>query len=269
MFIKYYFNKINSKYQQTLNIFIILYMNKPVDYLSRDQIKAIIAQKAWYGFNPETGEFSWERSLKKLGEELRLMDIERLGKIFRDAFTPKALTKIKRLTGGEQGSCEEISLLQVLQEEGFFPYVWTVGDKDWQRTKFERVGANRYIPDDRYCFFSENKEFVLPSILEKFQDQNPERILLIIVDDKSDNLRKAKEVLKREGVKILDYHFKINDPQANADAFYHWLLKQREKKSDKRIELILDFDGVIADIDSVFFNDVVEGIFQDLNQKKS
>ncbi len=244
-------------------------MNETVNHLSRDQIKAIIAQKAWYEFNPETGEFSWQRSLEKLGEELRMRNIERLGEIFRDAFTPKALTKIRRPTEGEEGSFKEIPLLQALQEEGFLPYVWTVGDQDWQRTKFERVGANQYIPDDRYCFFSGNKEAGLPSILEKFQNQNPERILLIVVDDKSDNLRKAKEVLEREGIKILDYHFKINDPQADADAFYRWLLEQREKNLDKRIELILDFDGVIADTDSVLFKEVVEVIFQELNQIKS
>lgn len=244
-------------------------MNEIVNHLSRDQIKAIIAQKAWYGLNSQTGEFSWQRSLEKLGEELRMTNIERLGEIFRDAFTPKALTKIRRPTEGKQGSFEEIPLLQALQMEGFFPYVWTVGDQNWQRTKFERVDANQYVPDNHYYFFSGNKEAGLLAILEKIQDQNPGEILLIVVDDKLDNLRKAREVLKEVDIEILDFHFKTNDPRANADAFYQWLLDQRRKKPNKRIELILDFDGVIADTDSVLFNEVVEGIFQELNQIKS
>lgn len=191
---------------------------------------------------------------------------QRLGEIFTSSFSPDSLIKVKRQRDDFQEQKEP--LLAVLKEDGFSFYLWSEGDKNWQKKKFEQVEAARWVREIKCFFFSKKKVEGLPEIIKRIFNQEEgllrEDILIIIVDDKKENLERAADVLERSqpSVEWLPYHFKISDPQADANAFYLWLQQVRRENPNKRIEIILDFDNVVIDTNGVLLNVVPENILR-------
>lgn len=225
--------------------------------LNREQIRNIIAEKAWYGLDPENGAFNWRLSLEKLGESL-MVNPDYLSQLITNCFTPDCLIKAKLRTG--EGEIEK-PLVDALIDLGISPHIWTVGDPQWQRTKFERVGLESKIADDNYHCASQKKEEDLRRVIENLSKKGKRYFL--VVDDKGENIEKIKrlaEELREKGLMILDYHFKKSDPQADGTAFLNWLMEQLRQHPE--LEVFLDFDGVVADTDGVLFGPVVEAIFE-------
>lgn len=229
-------------------------MEKPPRF-TKEQIRSIIAQKAWYGLDPETGSFNWNLSLGKLGETLGLCP-KILDHLITNCFTSECLIKAKEI-----GTENEAPLINILLSKGIIPHIWTVGDQSWQRTKFERVGLLGKIPDSHYHCANQRKEEELRKIFEYLNNQGKKSFL--VVDDKGENIEKIKKIahdLRENGITVLDFHFKKDDPQANGTAFIKWLENQLSQYPE--LEIFLDFDGVIADTDGVLFGPVVEAIYE-------
>lgn len=208
-------------------------------------VKEQIQKKAWYGLDPQTGAFNWQDSVNNLASAFSLTP-EQVNKAVSDAYTPDCLTKVK----------DGVPLLQAVIDLSLTPYIWTVGDPDWQKTKFERSGADKFIDPKHYYCSPYNKIEPLKRIVKKIlknKPQNPHRI--IVVDDKPENLDLAMQLsdqFKDPNLHMGNYHMKLSDPQADTEAFYEWLKKELEQ-SDENISLILDFDGVVADTNAVLF----------------
>lgn len=223
---------------------------------SREDIKKIIASKAWYGLDPQTGAFDWNLSLNNLSQSLQI-EIGVLANIIEESFDHSCLISVEIEQDGER---KHVSLLEAVSSLGLNPHIWTVGDPAWQRKKFERVGANRWVSDDHYHPSVLNKEQLLEETIKEANKQGKK--FFVVVDDKWDNISKIKTLsqkLYQEGIVIFDYHFKKNDPLANGGAFLSWL--QELKQNCPELEVFLDFDGVVADTDGVLFGPVVDKIF--------
>lgn len=225
-------------------------------------IKNIIAQKAWYSFNPKTNSFNWSESLEKLSDSFGIPKND-LGQIFEKSFDPSCLITAEVSQTGDK---KRIPLIEAVFNMGISLHIWTVGDESWQRKKYEKVGAYRWITNDNYHCAALNKEEELKRIILSMNTAGKK---IIVVDDKEENIERIKKLaieLKPLGILIFDYHFKKNDPQADGTAFIKWLTTNFS--GELSLEIFLDFDGVVADTDSVLFNQAVDGIYEYLNQEK-
>jgi len=238
-------------------------------HFSHDQIRDIVAQKAWYGLDPQTGAFDWQASLNKLANQFSL-SADTLGPLITDCFTSDCLSRVKLEKNDQQTT---VPLIQAISDLNIPFIVWTVGDCNWQKTKIQRTQTDQYIKkEDGYVCASANKLEMLKTVLTKISQNMPSenKIKVIVVDDKAEILTKLMEevapVFSRQNIAIGNYHMKLNDPQADANAFYRWL--QDQLQDNPSLYLVLDFDGVIADTNSVLFGPVVEKIFAALNSNK-
>ena len=232
---------------------------------TRDYVLSVIKNKAWYGLNPTTGSFHWETSVSNIASELSL-NPNSVNSAITQAFTPNCLSQVTN----ENNSNTQIPLLEALQKIGIKPYIWTVGDPEWQKTKFERSGASKFIAPDHYHNSISNKINGLKEIIETISARGKKRI--IVVDDKESNLNEVRQLFDeygKKGIKIGDYLMKLKDGQADGTAFYQWLQQQLNESPSEPIEIVLDFDGVVADTDGVLFGPAIDNLWSLLNNKKA
>ena len=240
-------------------------MSESTTPFTRDGVLGIIKSKAWYGLNSVTGSFDWKASVGNIASELRLSP-NSVNCAIAQAFTPDCLSQVAHIESDDSSS---ISLLGALQKIGIKPHIWTVGDPEWQRTKFERSGASEFIDPDHYHVSTANKLEDLRKIIESLSVDGKKRI--IVVDDKESNLQEVRQLAEeygKKGIKIGDYHMKLKDVQADATAFYQWL-QQLNEASGEPIELVLDFDGVVADTDGVLFGPATDNLWSVLENEKT
>lgn len=232
---------------------------------TRDGVLSVIRSKAWYGLNPATGAFNWQASLNNIASELRLKP-DSVNLAITQAFTPNCLSQVAQV----ENSNTQIPLLAALQNIGIKPHIWTVGDPEWQKTKFERSGASEFVDSEHYHSSTANKLEDLKRIIEILSAQGKKRI--IVVDDKESNLQEVRQLFDeygKKGIKIGDYLMKLKDGQADATAFFQWLQQQLNEDSSQPIELVLDFDGVVADTDGVLFGPAVDNLWNLLSNEKA
>jgi len=243
------------------------------EYNSSSQIsrvKDVITNKGWYGYNDQNGGFNWPKSVGAIAGALSLDPIK-VEEAITSAYTPMCLSQVE--LEGENGETSSISLLKALQNKGVSPHIWTVGDLSWQEKKFNRSGAEHYVDKSHYHCSSSDKLKDLEVIIDaqvNSQDK-PVKKRFIVVDDKEANIRDIKGLVSQyleRGVSLGNYHMKLNEPQADATAFYKWFLLQLKSAQDENEELvlILDFDGVVANTDAVLFGPAVENLAKLLNQ---
>ncbi len=220
------------------------------------QIRQIIKDKAWYGYNPETQAFDWGKSLQALSESLDFIDPQTLGLVIESCYTPNCLTQVT-IVDPQTEEKRTQPLIRALVENGFQITVWTVGDSQWQRRKFELAGLT-YLENQGSITFncsSRDKINTLKEILDNKPDDN-----FIVVDDKRETIDQVASIQSQYKNLIFQYHMKLNDPQANPNSFFNWLRRETTNLglTSQQVHLILDFDGVIADTDNVLFDPVVE-----------
>lgn len=221
----------------------------------KENIRQVIMAKAWYDIDPNTGAFNWQRSVEKIAQSFSLSP-ENVGRAMIESFSPDCLIKVNSYN--DQGQEIEEPLIKVVVDLGLPVYIWTVGDVEWQRTKFERAGTKFFIPDDRFICSANNKIDCLRDLIEGFKRS----VKFGVVDDKRSNIEAIKRLndeLKTKGSVLLDYYFNNNDPNADANAFLGWLKKQIASQEIGGV--ILDFDGVVVDTDSVLKGPFVDRIF--------
>ncbi|OGE74318.1 MAG: hypothetical protein A3I07_02580 [Candidatus Doudnabacteria bacterium RIFCSPLOWO2_02_FULL_42_9] len=154
---------------------------------------------------------------------------------------------------------ETYCLLRVLKEKGFDISVWTLGDEDWQREKFRLSGADKFIRPDHVFVAEGSKIDKLREILDK-QDPSTH---VYVVDDNPQRLSDAlalRSEYESRAVQIHDYQIKIKDKNADATAFYQWILKEREKNPNP--VLVMDFDQTIAETDGALSGQACENILR-------
>ena len=242
-------------------------MSESTTPLTRDGVLGIIKSKAWYGLDPATGSFDWKVSVGNIASELRL-NPNSVNYAIAQAFTPNCLSQVALIENSENNS--PISLLGALQKIGIKPHIWTAGDPEWQRIKFERSGASEFVDPDHYHSSTSNKSADLRKIIESLGVKGRKHI--IVVDDKENNLKEVRQLAEEYGkkrIKIGDYLMKLKDGQADATAFYQWLQQQLKEVSGEPIELVLDFDGVVADIDGVLFGPATDNLWSLLDNEKT
>lgn len=243
-----------------------------MDY--EQEIGRAMREKTYYHFVPETGRYNWLASVgniaSSLGRPERTLDIKLA---IEQSFTPDALTKvaIEREMNGKK-ELVTMSLLQAIKEMGIDPYIWTVGDPEWQKTKFKNCHADVYVDEDHYLDAAENKKDRVREYIDRHSPDDDAVVHLYLVDDKSKNI---DEVLREMGAAAHDkkimlhsYHLKLTDPMADPTAFYKWF--QEEQKThgehEERIELFLDMDGVVIDTDRIMNGTAVANIAQVLRK---
>jgi len=235
--------------------------------LTRDGVLGIIRNKAWYGLNPVTGAFNWKTSVDNIASELGL-NPNRVNSAIAQAITPNCLSRVAHIENNDNNS--QIPLLSALQKIGIKPHIWTVGDPEWQKTKFERSGASEFVDPDHYHNSTANKLEDLRRIIESLSSYGRKRI--IVVDDKENNLQEVRQLYGeygKKGIKIGDYLMKLKDGQADATAFYQWLQQQILDVSGEPIEFVLDFDGVVADTDGVLFGPATDNLWSLLKNENA
>ncbi len=213
-----------------------------------NHIRDIIMRKAWYGLDPDTGAFDWERSLDQLAKALAL-DKQAVRLAIESAFTPDCLITVE-VTDEKTGKTKNVPLIQILVEQGYEVYLWTVGDVDWQRKKIQLTGVGNLIDENRILCVPSDKIGTLKKLIEEQVKTNPNR-QIIVVDDKQSVVDEVAKLSKQQP-NLHQYHLKVNDPQANATAFHRWL-KQQSADPDNQSVVVLDFDGVVANTDAVLF----------------
>ena len=226
------------------------------------KIREIITSKAWYGLDPDTGAFNWQASLNNISIALNI-DPDEVRNAITSAYTSECLTKIPALSG--DGYQIEIPLLEGLQNLGLKTLVWTVGDVAWQKEKFNRSGAISYINEEDYFCSSSHKLLELRQILNSLAEKHNTKAVrhVLIVDDKASNLDAAMEYsqeFRERGLILHNYHLKLHNPQADAAALYLHVKNLKQELGDAELDLILDFDGVIADTDGVIFGPACENL---------
>ena len=227
-----------------------------------EKIRQIIKSKTWYGLDQETGAFNWQASLENISSALNITP-ENVRNAIVNAYTPDCLTKIPAISS--EGEQIEIPLLEGLQKLKLRTIVWTVGDIAWQKEKFIRSTANSYVNEPDYFCSTTNKFLELREILNSLTDKPNTRGKrhVLIVDDKAGNIdaaMKFSQEYEDQGLILHNYHLKLRDDKADASAFYRHVEKMKQDLGDSELTLILDFDGVIADSDSVLFGPACENL---------
>jgi hypothetical protein len=239
-----------------------------------ERIRGILKSVWWKSFE-ETGKFNLSESIGNLAGALE-MDPEVVRGCIIEAVSPDCLSKVSMDEEGKdrrplienlsENNFEVYCLLRALKEEGTEMFVWTLGDEDWQREKFRRSGAGDFI-DSRHLFVSEGVEKTekLREILEKILSEKINRPVHVYVVD--DNLERIAEAISlsgeyaKKGIILHDYHFKLQDKEADGTAFYKYIISERSVHPD--LVLVLDFDGVIADTDGALFGKAVINIIKE------
>jgi len=248
-------------------VFKYLHMKENPHMAIRSYIYEIVTSKGWYMVN-STGVFDFNTSVAQLGEYLFLPP-ERVKQALTNAITPECLSQVVQDIGGK---VTRTPLLQALTREGIPPHLWTEGGEEWQRTKIIKSGADTYVPENRCHIYSSDKLHGLGPILSEIgKDKKNRRV--IIVDDKWSNIEKIKQLANEygsSGIEMVDYHMKLNDPQADATAFFEWLLKQKYEVHERgqEFELILDFDGVVINTDEAIQGKGVDALVRLSSQGK-
>jgi hypothetical protein len=155
----------------------------------------------------------------------------------------------------DEKNVEMYCLLRVLREKGAEMFAWTLGDEEWQREKFIRSGASKFI-DDEHLYVAEIEKITkLREILDKIlSDRDQKPIYVYVVDDNPKRINEAmalREEYGKKGIELRDYNLKISDPQADGTAFCKWITRKIEENPNS--VLVLDFDQVIANTDEALF----------------
>ena len=236
------------------------------DKQTLNRVKEIIGSKAWYGLDPETGAFNWSISINQIAEMLGFEDREPdVRTAFESGFTPDTLSQVT--VPLEDGRSKQISLIEAVAERNIEHFIWTVGDVSWQKTKMKLTGAADLIDEEHFVCLPLNKLAELKTILHKLQARKRSQPMhVIVVDDKPANTEAAKKASQEyesssangPTFTIGDYTMKLNDPKADAQAFYKFLVAYQEQHPDEEVVVILDFDGVVANTDQALFGPVAE-----------
>ena len=226
-----------------------VFENVEVDPKRIDQIRQIIAAKHWYAkpFDIDESAVNLSESLNNIGIKLSQGQIRELLELAFGFGTVEV--------EGEEG--EMISLAFYLTHHGYNWVVWTVGDANWQKIKIGRSGVGRYISLDQHWIFNEQDgEDKVMGLVERIRQVESEVKKIIVVDDKRENLDVAIRVLRNNfpNIEVVDFHFKIEDKQANADKFVGWLQSQVQGYRKDQVLVIMDFDSVLVDTNGVLFN---------------
>lgn len=227
-------------------------------------IRYTIAQKGWYGYNPDTGAFDWDESIAAISTSLGLTGHEQAVKnTIEQAYTPACLTTVEIEI--EEGRKETVPLIAAIRALGIESFIWTMGDRKWQQTKYYQSGAVHFIPEDHFIAEEHDKISVLPLIFDRLRESG-EPTHVIVVDDKHDNTEGVKQLAQtyeppdNQIMSIGDYHLKIKDPLANPQAFYEFVRAKQRELPGTRLVVVFDFDGVVADTDSVLYGPAAENI---------
>ena len=129
--------------------------------------------------------------------------------------------------------------------------IWSEGDVAWQKLKAFKTGLTNRC-GIKTEFISENKGDGLRDIILSLAeaDQSEEEILVIVVDDKEENLIHAlglQEQILDNRITIGVYHFNLQDAQTNPEACLAFL----SELTEKNVRLIVDMDGVLINTDYV------------------
>ncbi|NCO88602.1 hypothetical protein AUK04_04705 [Candidatus Roizmanbacteria bacterium CG2_30_33_16] len=221
----------------------------------RDYVLNIMQSKAWYGFNPINHAFNWKTSVDTIAASLDI-DPRKTAEVITLAFTPECLSRVTTKNG------EQIPLLQAVINMGITPDIWTVGDPIWQKTKFKKSGAFFLYPrserKNRFHCSKKNKHKALDKIIQGLIEQGKKQI--IVVDDKLNNVENLEAKYTAKEQSVIGWYMKLNDPQADATAFYNWL--QEQSFNPNEVGLVFDFDGVVADTDGVLFGPATDNLWR-------
>lgn len=222
----------------------------------RDHVLNIMQSKAWYEFNPINHAFNWSTSIHAIAQSLDI-DPRATAEAITLAFTPDCLSKVV-INDGAQST----PLLQVVINMGITPDIWTVGDPNWQKIKFIRSGAFAIYPqmeaEKHFHCSKKNKHEALDKIIKRLISQGKKQI--IVVDDKLQNVEMLSEIYAAKGQNVIGWFMKLNDPQTDATAFYHWL--QEQPFNPNEVGLVFDFDGVVVDTDGVLLGPATDNLLR-------
>ena len=226
-------------------------------------VSKVVMDKAWYHLDPNTGAFNFDVSVSKMAEALQL-PMQSTKEAIGSAFTPECLSQVEHQP--------PVPLLKALRGAAIVPHIWTVGDAEWQRYKYIKTDAAKYVPEDHYHCYDANKLIELERLIDTLTISNKQK-RVIVVDDKWENIEGVRKIaieLKKKGIEMIDYHMNLNDPKADATAFFSWVLGQKSDAQtiQKELEVILDFDGVVANTDKVLKGGVVEKLLDLVNKLK-
>ena len=153
-------------------------------------VREIMQSKAYYSYEPETGEYNWPASVQAIAQALHRPDIfDQIKKTIENSFTPHALTKVR--IKRDKKIIEE-PLIKCIKQLGINPYIWTVGDLAWQKTKFENCGLNKIIDSAHYLPASKNKKTLIRNFIEKPRE-NEKKIIDPKYLDLNQILKNSKE----------------------------------------------------------------------------
>lgn len=177
-------------------------------------------------------------------------------------FTDQSLTQTT-LVDKKQGIEYTKPFIKAIIDLGIKPYIWTVGDIQWQITKYQNTQISNFVPQEQFLCASKNKLH----IIKQRVTQNLSPIShIFIVDDKRETITTIHNQLvplaEENGITIHTYHMKIHDDHANPTAFMTWLGEELKRYNItlQEIELYLDMDGVVIDTDTVMNGPVTNAI---------
>ncbi len=226
-------------------------------------VQQVMREKLWYTYHPD-GSYDWPGSVHAITEDLKdrlrwdAPDLEtHLRLTMENSFSADGLTLIDR-----EHPIPFVQSMALLGRDNHAPvYMWTVGDTVWQRTKFEKSGANRWIDDAHFRAVPRNKHEELANIIQelKIVKTAEQAFHVYVVDDKWSNLNQLSQLkaqVASAGIFIHDYHLKPLDSEADPTACYRFIKKEIEKHTEKgeQSAIILDFDGVCIDSDGTLFH---------------
>ncbi len=230
---------------------------------TRTQVLDVIRQKAWYSYRPD-GSFDWMDSVGQIATALQLSP-DTVRDAIESAFDGASLTTLSLET---DGNTTQISLIEALSKLNQELYLWTVGDTAWQQKKMDNTGASHFVDPNHILNFTRDKIEGLRKVLDVIVESRPvsnTKIHIIVVDDKRDNVDSVTsmtEEYSNKGIEIHTYHMKLNEPLANAERCYTYIVDLVNRHSDDRTIILLDFDGVVANTDGVLFGKACDNIAQ-------
>ncbi len=216
-------------------------------------------KKTWYSDAPEGG-FDWKQSVQKVATQLRgeigWGDASQVPTAIENAFSPESLTRVE----GEHPEPLIARAHELVKQYNGDLYVWTVGDPEWQRTKFQRCGIGEYVDEAHYLRSSAGKGNRLRELLAELSlaTGNDRTTFVYVVDDKPENLAAVMQMageFRNSGVQLGNYHMKLDDPLADATACFQYLaerMKTHAEAGEKPV-LVFDQDGVLTDTDRTLF----------------
>ena len=208
-------------------------------------IASILNSRNWYRYD-SSNNFNWDLSLEALAQKISQIAIiskTELKELIESSFDSNTLTETKN---GEE-------FINCLLEIDPNLIVWTEGDSDWQETKAEKTGIKEKV---RAIFYHPHKIEILEEIVSQINES--ETKLLIVIDDKADNLQTIRELNKKfKNIKIVAYQLDLDSKKQNPDSCLIFIQK-RAKRNKTRI--ISDLDRVLINPEKVFTKIVSEKI---------